>query len=75
MTNIYESPDQGKTVYMRKAGEPHRTLVKQSSLDQTHNQQLWYKIHRDSHHDPALQQLIEQVEIYYQIKYEDTPCE
>lgn len=28
MTTIYESPDQGKTVYARKMGEQNRTLIK-----------------------------------------------
>lgn len=28
MTKIYESPDQGKTIYARNIGEQNRTLIK-----------------------------------------------
>ena len=71
MTKIYESPDGGKTVYVRKSGNSHRTLIKGSA--DLGRQQMWDQIHRVSQQDVALQQILEQAEIYYQMKNTDMP--
>jgi uncharacterized protein YihD (DUF1040 family) len=70
---IYESPDGGKTVYARKSGETIRHL---HSVDPTwqKEQELnvrWANLKEavymaDS--DPALNDLIEKVEIYHKLK-------
>lgn len=70
---IYESPDGGKTVYARKSGETTRRL---HSVDPEwqKEQELntrWANLKEavflaDS--DPALNDLIEKVEIYYKLK-------
>jgi hypothetical protein len=72
---IYESPDGGKTVYSRKSGEPasSRTL---HSIDPAYQKEQeiqvrWANLKEavfmaDS--DPALNDLLEKVEIYYKLK-------
>lgn len=71
---IYESPDGGKTVYSRKSGETNRTL---HSVDPAHQKQQelaqhWVKyqdIIRKAEDDPALQDMLEKIELYYDLKY------
>jgi hypothetical protein len=70
---IYESPDGGKTVYARKPGETTRHL---HSVDPAWQKEQQIKVRwvnlkeavymADS--DPAMNDLIEKVEIYYQLK-------
>lgn len=70
---IYESPDGGKTVYSRKSGETSRTL---HSIDPAYKKEQelnarWAGLKEavfmtDS--DPAMNDLIEKVEIYYRLK-------
>ena len=71
---IYESPDGGKTVYSRKSGETNRTL---HSVDPEHKKKQdqmehWVKyqdIIRQAEYDPALQDMLEKLELYYDLKY------
>ncbi len=75
---IYESPDGGETIYARIAGNYHRDLVHQSEkkkdlYDQIKQDKLWGNIRRISKQDPALAQILEQAEIYYKLKYQDSP--
>ncbi len=70
---IFESPDGGKTVYVRKPGETVRHL---HSVDPTWQKEQalnvrWANLKEavymaDS--DPAMNDLIEKVEIYHQLK-------
>lgn len=70
---IYESPDGGKTVYARKSGETKRHL---HSVDPVWEKEQkinarWANLKEavfmaDS--DPAMNDLIEKVEIYYKLK-------
>ena len=70
---IYESPDGGKTVYSRKSGD---TFGKLHHVDPAHlkEQEIttrWANLKEavfmaDS--DPAMNDLIEKVEIYYRLK-------
>ena len=70
---IYESPDGGKTVYARKPGETIRHLHSVDPAWQK-EQELnvrWVNLKEavvmaDS--DPAMNDLIEKVEIYYRLK-------
>lgn len=71
---IYESPDGGKTVYSRKPGETSRTLHSVDPTVKFHqdmaNQWVKYQdIIRQSHTDPALKDLLEKIELYYDLKY------
>lgn len=70
---IYESPDGGKTVYARKPGETVRHL---HSVDPEWQKEQELKVRwvnlREAVNmadtDPAMNDLIEKVEIYYQLK-------
>lgn len=70
---IYESPDGGKTVYARKPGETHRHLHSVDPKWQK-EQELnvrWANLKEAVYMadtDNAMNDLIEKVEIYYQLK-------
>jgi hypothetical protein len=68
---IYESPDNGETVYRRRHGEIQRELVRQpttSRWDLLKKQQLWSQIHRAGDKDPELKTMLEQIEVYWHLK-------
>lgn len=70
MASIFESPDGGHTVYQRMSGKQRRRLI--SGVDRnTLAQQrlLWSDILIDAETDPALRYMIEQVEIYHALRY------
>ena len=72
-TYIYESPDRGETVYRRAHGSTDRELHyisdKRKNLDsELKHSKLWGNIHRAAKSDPALQQMINQIEVYYTLK-------
>lgn len=70
---IYESPD-GETVYARRAGEDYtqRRLIRESPLQkQLRRSQLWREIFEAAETDPALADMIRQVEVYHRLK--DSP--
>jgi hypothetical protein len=76
---VYESPDGGHTVYRRKIGDPHaqRQLHSVSKERQSLHQslqetKLWGDIRRKSDQDPALKDMLEQIEVYYRMKYNET---
>ena len=65
---IYESPD-GNTVYRRRSGERDRELVHEGPLQkQLRRSQLWREIFEVADTDPALADMIEQVEMYHRLK-------
>lgn len=70
---IYESPDGGKTVYARKSGETVRHLHSVDPVWQK-EQELnvrWANLKEAvfmADTDPAMNDLIEKVEIYYRLK-------
>jgi len=67
---IYESPDGGKKVYSRKSGSTQRTLILEST-DPDHLLRkrwvLWRDILQESTECPALDSLIRQAEMLYEI--------
>jgi hypothetical protein len=70
MTDIYESPDKGETVYVRQSGESERTLHSQSprSFDlhaQLKENQLWGKIHRAAKTNVPLADALDKVKMIY----------
>ena len=72
-TYIYESPDGGETVYRRAHGNTDRELHyisdKRKNLDtELKHSKLWGNIHRAAKSDSALQQMINQIEVYYTLK-------
>jgi hypothetical protein len=74
-TYIYESPDGGHTVYRRQVGSPpgEREIhsisdEKQNLMSQMKQDKLWGEIRRSAKDDPILQDLLDQVEVYYRLK-------
>lgn len=69
---IYESPDGGETVYVREHGSAQRQLHSQSprAIDihaQLKEDQLWGQIRRAAKTNPALQDVLEQAKVIYQL--------
>jgi len=67
---IYESPDGGRTVYARRPGSVQRELYSQSEdkqleLAELEQQKRWVDIFQERRNNPELDQLCEQVEIFY----------
>lgn len=72
MTKIFESPDKGKTVYSREAGDTARELVKDTRthdgrplLEHLKEAKLWGNIHRAALTNPALQIALDHVKVTY----------
>jgi len=75
MTYVYESPDNGDTVYRRKVGEKERELHsvsegKKTLLDQIKESKLWGDIHRAALTNPALQEALDRVKVIYYLSKE-----
>jgi len=71
---IYESPDGGHTIYRRHPGKLDRELVSvdqetQDKLATLKEDKLWGEIRRCAKQDPALQEMLDQLRIYYSLKY------
>jgi hypothetical protein len=70
VAKIYESPDGGDTVYSREPGSADRVVVREGTLRQMQRRsQLWRDIFLQARTDAELQRLIEQVEIFYRLRY------
>jgi hypothetical protein len=70
---IYESPDGGETVYRRESGKLDQKLHHVSNKRKILHQELmhaklWGNIHRAAKADPALQEMLDQIEIYHTLK-------
>ena len=70
MTDIYESPDQGETVYVRQSGSVERTLHGVSErtsnlMDELRESQLWGQIHRAAKTNVALADALDKVKMIY----------
>ena len=68
---IYESPD-GKTIYRRTHGNPHRELWVESEdaismRNLVKEDQLWQKIRNTAEKNPQLASMLDQVKIYYRL--------
>lgn len=69
---IYESPDGGKTVYIRKPGDVHRELHWESpeaiELRETMiRNELWANILAASKNNPTLKGILDQAELIYKL--------
>jgi hypothetical protein len=76
MTYVYESPDGGNTVYRRECGKTDRELHSVSEekrkWDQLlEEQMLWVKIAQSSRTNPALQAVLEQARVIYELSRHD----
>lgn len=73
MTDIFESPDGGHTVYIRKMGSSHRQLhsmsaQKQAQLQQQQQWDRWKDILAQSQQDPVLKDMLDRIEVYHALK-------
>lgn len=71
-TYIYESPDNGITIYAKEVGSSQRKLIgkhmDQDNLRESlQNGQLWWEIRTMAETHPALQKAMENVIIIYKI--------
>ncbi len=71
---VFESPDGGHTVYRRHVGKQDRELVSvdketQSKIDLLREDKLWGSIRRAAKTDPALNEMLDQVKVYYELKH------
>jgi hypothetical protein len=69
---IYETPDGGETVYVRKAGESHRELHSQSEekrdlLEKIKEDKLWGEIRRAAKTNPTLKRALDEAVMIYNL--------
>ena len=67
MTDIFESPDKGETIYVRQAGSTDRYLIKEnkSKIEQMREDQLWGNIRREAKTNTALADILDQAKMVY----------
>jgi len=70
---VFESPDGGHTVYRRHVGKQDRQLVSISSAAQDKllykEDKLWENIRRAAIADSALNEMLDQIKVYYELKH------
>jgi hypothetical protein len=69
---VYETPDGGQTVYVRKSGEVHRQLHSESKekkdlLRSLEEDKLWGEIRRAAKNNPTLQGILDQAIMVYKL--------
>ena len=69
---VYESPDGGRTVYARRAGQRNRELYSvdpalQEEMEELRQQERWQFILASRKSNPAINELCEQIEILYEL--------
>jgi hypothetical protein len=73
---IYESPDNGGTIYGRYAGTNDRWIVGYSqsakdNLESIKEDKLWGEIRRSAKSNPLLQEALDRVKIIYELSKKD----
>ena len=77
MPDIYESPDGGKTVYIREFGSSTRVMMpgsiedKLKSLAKSNEERQWRDILNAAESNPVLAEMLDQVKILYLLSKED----
>jgi hypothetical protein len=77
MPNIYESPDGGKTVYVREFGSPTRVMTQSSiedklkSLVKNNEEQQWRDILKAAENNAVLAEMLVQAKLLYLLSKED----
>lgn len=72
MTQVFESPNGGETVYVREPGSSERRLYSQSEKikskrDKIKEVQLWHNIRQEAKTNLTLQKALEQCIIIYNL--------
>jgi len=68
---VYETPDGGETIYKREMLSTKKELVSQSPQALRKERALkWNKILEASENDLVLQDMLDRVEVYYELKKE-----
>jgi len=75
--DVYESPDGGRTIYVRKAGQAARILHKidpilEAEILRERDRNKWMDIFNTSEQSPALQEAIERVIVLYELAKDPT---
>jgi hypothetical protein len=70
MPLIFESPDQGKTVYAREFGHMDRNLIKGNPTDPYEHIYLWHDIVYAAQDNPALREVLDQAIMIYKLSKE-----
>jgi hypothetical protein len=67
MTDIFESPDKGETIYVRQTGSTDRYLVKENTslISQIREDQLWGNIRRAAETNKTLADILNQAKMVY----------
>ena len=70
MTDIFESPDKGETIYVRQAGSTERTFHSMSKRkydlhESIKESQLWGEIHRAAKTNKTLADILNQAKMVY----------
>lgn len=78
MPKIYESPDQGQTVYERDFGGLDKKLILDNRtqdgrplIEHIREDKLWGEIRRMARTDAGLQELLERAIVYYNLIKKD----
>lgn len=69
---IFESPDGGKTIYARNAGEVEREMIRENpgikaTRERVLEDQMWHEIRQLAKTQPALQHELDRVIIVYNL--------
>ena len=72
VTYVYESPDNGNSIYAREQGTNDRILIgtsykKQTMDEELRQAQLWHSIRKVAETNPTLQTAIDRVIMLYQL--------
>jgi hypothetical protein len=70
MPLIYESPNNGSTVYGRELGHTDRHLVKGNPTDPYEHLYLWHDIVHAAKDNPALREVLDQAIMIYKLSKE-----
>ena len=69
---IYETPDGGQTVYVRKPGETHKELhwqseAKKELLEKLAEDKLWGEIRTEAKTNPTLKRALDEAILIYKL--------
>jgi hypothetical protein len=70
--DVYETPDGGRTIYVRKAGEANRVVHRidptlEAEILRERERNKWMDIFNTSERSPALQEAIDRVIVIYEL--------